>query len=155
MEVAVSRQESPGDVIINLDTLKKMGIVDENFPKINNDCFEKDAMKLDDLVETTETDEYGFSNKYVPRVSYKLEESEKEMQLREIENKLATKYTPDVFKDSLEGRIIKITRRVQVLSLCSGFDNIIKQTYCKMYIVHALHCTLYHKDQSSVSKKAA
>ena len=83
----MSLQGSPGDVILNLDMLKKMGIVDENFLKINNDCFERDAMKLDDLVETTETDEYGFSNKYVRRVSYKVEETEKEMQLREIENK--------------------------------------------------------------------
>ena len=35
VEVAVSRQGSPGDVIINLNTLKKMGRVDEDFPKIN------------------------------------------------------------------------------------------------------------------------
>ena len=45
----------------------------------------------------------------------------------------------------------RTTWRAEVLRLCPGFDNIIKQTYCKMYIVHALHCTLYHKDQSSVS----
>ena len=39
-----------------------------------------------------------------------------------------------------------------VLRLCPGLDNIIdKHTYCKMYIVHALHCILYHKDQSSVN----
>ena len=29
--------------------------------------------------------------------------------------------------------------------------SLITQTYCKMYIEHALHCTLYLKDQSSVS----
>ena len=29
--------------------------------------------------------------------------------------------------------------------------SLIKPTYCKMYIEHALHCTLYLKDQSSVS----
>ena len=34
VEVAVSQQGSAADVIINLETLKKMGVVDEDFPKI-------------------------------------------------------------------------------------------------------------------------
>ena len=33
VEVAVSRQGSAADVIINLETLKKMGVVYEDFPK--------------------------------------------------------------------------------------------------------------------------
>ena len=67
-----------------------------------------DTTKLRDLEEVEEYDKYGFSNRYFQRVSYRMEETEKEMQLREIENKLAEKYTPSVFKDSLEGRTIKI-----------------------------------------------
>ena len=35
-----------------------------------------------------------------------MEESEKEMELREIERKLVEEYTPSVFQDSLEGRTI-------------------------------------------------
>ena len=67
-------------------------------------------MKMVVLEEINETDEYGFSNKYVGRVSYRVKESDKEIQLREIENKLATKYTQTVCKDSLEGRTIKMNR---------------------------------------------
>ena len=55
-----------------------------------------------------EIDQYRILNKYNLRVSYRLEESDKEMQIREIENKLAAKYTPGVFKDSLEGLSIKM-----------------------------------------------
>ena len=61
-----------------------MGVADEEFTKINNEKYEKGTIKLDDLEETTETDEYGFLNKYVQSFSYKVEETEKEMQLREI-----------------------------------------------------------------------
>ena len=39
VEVAVSWQGSAADVIINLETLKKMGVVDEDFPKIKNKKF--------------------------------------------------------------------------------------------------------------------
>merc|ERR1711954_44529 len=37
-----------------------------------------------------------------------MEEIEKEIELREIENRLLNAYTPDVFHDSLEGRTIKM-----------------------------------------------
>ena len=56
-----------------------MGVVDEDFPKIKNKKFEEGAEKLDDLVETTEVDEYGFSKRYVRRVTYRVEETEKEI----------------------------------------------------------------------------
>ena len=39
-------------------------------------------------------------------MSYKVEETEKEMVLREIDRKLVEEYTPSVFQDSLEGRTI-------------------------------------------------
>ena len=37
-----------------------------------------------------------------------MEETEKELKLKEIENKLADKYTPDVFRDSLEGHTMSM-----------------------------------------------
>ena len=42
------------------------------------------------------------------------------------------------------------------INLSSSFDNvIIKQTHCKIYMhyIVQLHCTLYHRDQSTVSEK--
>ena len=72
VECAVSRQESAADVIINLETLKKMGVVDKDFPKIKNGKFEKGAEKLSDVAVTEEEDEYEFSNEHVCRVSYKV-----------------------------------------------------------------------------------
>ena len=68
VECAVSRQGSAADVIINLETLKKMGVVDEDFPKIKNDKFEESAEKLSDVSVTDKTDEYEFSNRYVHKV---------------------------------------------------------------------------------------
>ena len=65
VECAVYRQGSAADVIINLETLKKMGVVDEDFPKIKNEKFEKGAEKLSDVAVTDGTDEYEFSNRYV------------------------------------------------------------------------------------------
>ena len=56
------------------------------------------------MEEEDEEDEYSFSNKYVHKVSYKVEESEKESILNDIERKLVAEYTPSVFQDSLEGR---------------------------------------------------
>ena len=106
VECAVSKQGSAADVIINLETLKKMGVVDEDFPKIKNEKFEEGAEKLSDVKVEDEEDEYNFSNKCVRKVSYKVEESEKEMVLREIERKLVEDYTPSVFQDNLEGRTI-------------------------------------------------
>ena len=50
--------------------------------------------KLSDIVIEDEEDEYNFSNKHVHRVSYKVKETEKEMELREIERKLVEEYTP-------------------------------------------------------------
>ena len=50
VECAVSRQGSAADVIMNLETLKKMGVVDEDFPKIKNTKFEDGAEKLSDVV---------------------------------------------------------------------------------------------------------
>ena len=41
VECAVSKQGSAADVIINLETLKNMGVVDEDFPKIKNNKFEE------------------------------------------------------------------------------------------------------------------
>ena len=41
VECAVSRQGSAADVIINLETLKKMGVVDEDFLKIKNTKFKE------------------------------------------------------------------------------------------------------------------
>ena len=61
---------------------------------------------MSDIVAEDEEDEYNFSNKHVRRVSYKVEETEKEMELREIERKLVEEYTAPVFQDSLEGRTI-------------------------------------------------
>ena len=63
--MAVSRKGCPQDVIINLDTLKRMGVVDKDFPKINDEQFEMDVTKLEDLDEVKEYDQYGFSNRYV------------------------------------------------------------------------------------------
>ena len=41
-------------------------------------------------------------------MSYKVEETDKEIELREIERRLVNKYTPEVFQDSLEGRTINM-----------------------------------------------
>ena len=101
VEVAVSWQGSAADVIINMETLKKMRFADEDFPKIKNYKFKEGAEKLDDLFETNEVDEYWFSNRYVQKETYRVEETEKEATLREIELKLVNKYTPDVFQDSV------------------------------------------------------
>merc|ERR1711954_238089 len=106
VECAVSKQGSAGDVIINLETLKRMGVVDEDFPKIKNEKFEEEAEKLSDIEVEDEEDEYDFSNKHVRKVEYKVKESEKEVILREIERRLVKDYTPSVFHDNLEGRTI-------------------------------------------------
>ena len=104
VECAVSKHGSTADVIINLETLKRMGVVDEDFPKVKNSKFEEGAEKLSDVEEEDEEDEYSFSNKHVRKVSYKVEESAKETVLRDIERKLVAEYTPSVFQDNLEGR---------------------------------------------------
>ena len=65
VECAVSWQGSAADVIINLETLKKMGVVNEDFPKIKNEIFEEGAEKLSHVAVTEEEDEYEFSNKHV------------------------------------------------------------------------------------------
>ena len=104
VECAVSKHGSSADVIINLKTLKRMGVVDEDFPKVKNSKFEEGAEKLSDVEEEDEEDEYSFSNKYVRKVSYQVEDTEKEAILREIERKLVEDYTPSVFQDNLEGR---------------------------------------------------
>merc|ERR1711954_200671 len=85
IECAVSKQGSAGDVIINLETLKRMEAVDEDIPEIKNEKFEEGAEKLSDVEVEDEEDEYEFSNIYVHRVSYKVEETDKEMEVREIE----------------------------------------------------------------------
>ena len=41
-------------------------------------------------------------------MTYRVEETEKEIEFREIEHRLVNKYTPDVFQDSLEGRTINM-----------------------------------------------
>ena len=48
------------------------------------------------------------SNEFVRKLSYKVPDTEKEKKLKEMENRLAEKYTPSVFRDSLEGRTIKM-----------------------------------------------
>ena len=70
--------------------------------------FEKDAVKLEESQECDDTDQWGFSNMGVRKVSYKVPDSEKETKLKEIEEKLAKKYTPSVFRDILEGRTINM-----------------------------------------------
>merc|ERR1712081_71367 len=43
IECAVSKYGSASDIIINLETLKLMGVVDENFPRVKNSKFEEGA----------------------------------------------------------------------------------------------------------------
>ena len=69
IEVAVVRQGGDDDVLINLDTLMQLGIVKYNFPTIDNDVFEKDASKLEKFEECDDTDQWGFSNAYIRKVS--------------------------------------------------------------------------------------
>ena len=54
----MSRQGSAADVIINLETLKKMGVVDKDFPKIKNEKFKEGAEKLSDVAVTEDEDEF-------------------------------------------------------------------------------------------------
>ena len=56
VECAVSKQGSAADVIINLETLKKMDVIDEDFPKIKNSKFEDGAEELPDVVVEEEED---------------------------------------------------------------------------------------------------
>ena len=56
VECTVSKQGSAGDVIINLETLKRMGVVDEDFPKIKNEKFEEGAEKLSEVDVEEEED---------------------------------------------------------------------------------------------------
>ena len=104
VECAVSKHGSSADVIINLETLKRMGVVDEDFPKVKNSKFKEGAEKLSNVDEDNDEDEYSFSNKYVRKVSYKVEDTEKEATLKDTERKLVEEYTPSVFQDNLEGR---------------------------------------------------
>ena len=64
VECAASWQGSAADVIINLDTLKKMGVVDEDFPKIKNNKFKEGAQKWSDVAVEDEEDEYNIKNMY-------------------------------------------------------------------------------------------
>ena len=56
------------------------------------------------MEEEDDEDEYSFSNKHVRKVSYPVEDTEKEAILKEIERKLVKDYTPSVFQYNLEGR---------------------------------------------------
>ena len=60
-------------------------------------------------------------------MSYEIEETEKELKLKEIKKKLADKYTPDVFRDSLEGRTISMDSRTSQLMKQYKKPNIQKQ----------------------------
>ena len=51
---------------------------------------------------------YRVSKMNLQGESYRVLKTEKELKLKEIENKLAYKNMPDVFRDSLEGRTISI-----------------------------------------------
>ena len=82
IECAVSKYGSSADIIINLETLKLMGVVDENFPRVKNSKFEEGAEKLHDIEEEDDKDEYNFSNKHVRKVSYPVEDTEKEAILK-------------------------------------------------------------------------
>ena len=42
------------------ETLKRMGVVDEDFPKAKNSKFEEGAEKLSEVEEEDEEDEYSF-----------------------------------------------------------------------------------------------
>ena len=81
--------------------------------KANNIVAEEPPGSKNKAIETGaelewEYDEYSFSNRYLWRVSYRVGETEKELKLRKIENKLAEKYMSDVFLDSLEGGTIRM-----------------------------------------------
>merc|ERR1711954_90620 len=104
IECAVSKYGSSADIIINLETLKLMGVVDENFPRIKNSKFEEGAEKLHDVEEEDEEDEYNFSHICWRNCIHPVEDTEKEAILKEIEKKLVEEYTPQVFQDNLEGR---------------------------------------------------
>ena len=130
VECAVSKHGSSADVIINLETLKKMGVLDENFPRVKNSKFEEGAEKLPDVEDEGEEDEYSFSNKYVWKVSYPVEDTEKEAILRELERKLVNEYTPSVFQDNLEGRTIDMKPVDIVID-----DTVLKCNYPKLALV--------------------
>ena len=49
VECAVSKHGSAADVIINLETLKLMGVLDPDFPKVKDSKFEEGAEKLPDI----------------------------------------------------------------------------------------------------------
>ena len=106
VECAVLKHGSAADVIINLETLKLMGVLDPDFPKVKDFKFKEGAEKLPDVEDKEEEDEYNFSNKYVRKVSYPVEDTEKEAILRELERKLVKEYTPAVYQDSLECRTV-------------------------------------------------
>ena len=108
IEVAVVRQGGGCDVLLNLETLMKLGIVKYDFLTIDNATFEKNATKLEEFKECDNIDKWGFSNEIVRKVSCKVPEGEKEKKLKEMENRLAEKYTPSLFRDSLEGKTIKM-----------------------------------------------
>ena len=58
--MVVSQQGGADDAIINFGTLKRMGAVDKDFPKINSEQFKRDSTRLEEFKKNNDYDQYGF-----------------------------------------------------------------------------------------------
>ena len=110
VDLVVTSSGLDNDLLLNLGTQKSLGLIYYNLLKMDDSVFKNVKSTSECIGDSDKVDYYEFDTSnmimdnectWIRKVSLERKDTDKEQKLQEIEERLARKYTPEVFKDNL------------------------------------------------------